>query len=752
MNDSPNSKKSGSKKKTGLDRAAVLALIRDHQTWGKREIARELRLAAHEKQELKGLLHKLETEGAVERRGRHGYAIAGEVPNVSVVEFSHHDSEGDLVGRIAGHEEDPSSPLIRLVEERGRKAPHPLGVGERALCRLSKAEDGVYEARVIKTLGRQRPKLLGVVRSSPHGKRIESVERGAREPYLLKGPDAKDLDDGDLVVFAVDAERRSGMKTARIVEEIGREDGPHAPTLLAIHEHGIEDAFDDHEMSEVAALVETTPKGRADLTTTPLVTIDPVDARDHDDAVWAAPDEDARNLGGWVVVVAVADVAAYVRPGTALDRGAERRGVSVYFPDRVAPMLPERLSNDLCSLREDEPRPCLAVRMIFNKDGDKVTHAFVRGWMRSAAKLSYEQAQAAIDGKPDEKTGPLLDPVLKPLWAAYAAVKAARERRSPLEIEAPERKILLDEKGRVTGVIRRERFDAHKLIEEFMIQANVAAAETLERKKRVVVYRIHEEPAPERIDALTDFLPQVGLKWSKGERPTPKRFNALLERARKTEHAEVVNEVVLRTQSQAVYSTENVGHFGLNLDRYAHFTSPIRRYADLAVHRALIESLGFGADGTRKEDEVRLPGVAERISQAERKAMAAERDAGDRYLSAYLADRVGGVFKARITGVTRAGCFVRLSETGADGLAPASRLGQEYFVHDAAAQALVGRDTGARFRLGMPVEVRLVEAAPIQGGLLFDILTDPEPGPRPSRRGMHRGGPPRRQSRRGRRR
>jgi ribonuclease R len=733
-----------------LDRDAVLALIRAHPSWGKREIARELKLGAHQKAELKSLLHSLEHDGQIERRGRHGYAVSGDVPKVGVVELTNHDSEGDLVGRLAGHEEDRSGPRVRLVEDRRHPTP-ALGIGDRALCRLTPLADGVVEARVIKKLPRAGRRMLGIVRVAAGGKRIESVERGAREPYLLKGPDAHDLDDGDLVVFSVQTERREGLKTAHVVEEIGRADGPHAPTILSIHEHGIEAGFAEAELQEVEALDPATPKGREDLTRTPLLTIDPEDARDHDDAVWAEPDNDPRNPGGWIAVVAIADVAAYVRPGGALDRGAERRGVSVYFPDRVVPMLPERLSTDLCSLRESEPRPCLAVRLVFNAQGDKVTHRFVRGWMRSAAKLSYEQAQAAIDGRPDAQTGPLLDGVLRPLWAAYAAIQGARERRAPLEIEAPERKILLDARGKVTDVVRRERFDAHKLIEELMIQANVAAAETLEKKRRTIIYRVHEEPAKERLEALADFLPQVGLKWSKGERATPKRFNAILTQAGKGEHAEVVNEIVLRTQSQAVYAVENLGHFGLNLARYAHFTSPIRRYADLTVHRALIEALSFGSDGARAEDEARLAGVAERISQAERQAMAAERSAGDRYLSAYLADKVGATFKARIAGVTRAGCFVRLKETGADGLAPASRLGRERFHHDAAAQSLIGEDSGDRYRMGMAVEVRLVEATPVSGGLLFDILTPPETGPKPTRRGRHRNAPRPRGKHKGRR-
>jgi len=733
---------------SALDREAVLALIRQHgDSYSKREIARDLRLAAHEKIELKELLHQLESDGVIERRGRRGYAIVGAIPKVSVVEFTDHDSDGELIGRLAGHAFDEGGPRVRLVEARsGRRGSRggkrsdrgggpAIGVGDRALARLTLTPDGEVEARIIKKLGHSAHRLLGVVIKDRGVARIDPIERGSRNAYALSPADASNYDDGDLVAFTTDTQRRHGMKVARVVEELGRSDGPHAATVMAIHQHGVPVGFSERELTEVDALQSATPNNREDLTPLPLITIDPADARDHDDAIWAAADDDPQNPGGWEVIVAIADVAAYVRPGTALDHGAETRGVSAYFPDRVTPMLPERISNDLCSLIDGEPRPCLAVRMVFDKDGDKRRHHFVRGWMRSAASLSYDQAQNAIDGKPDDIAGPLLDTVLRPLWSAYAAVRNARARRAPLEIDAPERRILLDDKGKVVDVVRRNRFDAHKLVEEFMIQANVAAAETLEKKRRTFIYRVHDEPSREKIEALADFLPQLGLKWTKGEKATPARFNALMTRAKTTENVDVVCEMVLRSQSQAIYTIENIGHFGLNLERYAHFTSPIRRYADLTVHRALIDALSFGDDGTSKEDEQRLAGVAQRISDYERRAMAAERDARDRYLSQFLADREGSVFAARITGVTRAGCFLRLKETGADGLAPISRLGDERFHHDAATQTLIGEETGGRYRLGRTVKARLVEATPISGGLLFDILSEPEPGPRPSRRG-----------------
>ena len=424
--------------------------------------------------------------------------------------------------------------------------------------------------------------------------------------------------------------------------------------------------------------------------------------------------------------MAIADVAAYVQAGSALDRAAWGKGNSVYFPDRVEPMLPERLSAGLCSLVEGQDRACFAVRMAFDRHGRKVGHRFVRGLMRSAAKLSYEQAQAAIDGDPDDRTGPLLEPILRPLWAAYTTMKAGREARSPLEIQSEERRIQLDAEGEVVSIEKRASLQAHKLIEEMMIQANVCAAESLEQKRSALIYRIHDTPSKEKLFALGDFLSTVGIKWSKGEAATTKRFNGLLAQTRGGPHADIVNEVVLRSQMQAIYSPDNVGHFGLNLARYAHFTSPIRRYADLIVHRALIRALKLGGDGLTDAEVPRLPETAEHITACERRAMAAERDANDRYVAAFLAEHEGATFEGRITGVTRFGLFVRLEDTGADGLVPVSSLGAEYFVHDERTHALVGERSGRRWRLGARVQVKLLEATPVTGGLLFEMLSEPD--------------------------
>ena len=658
------------------------------------------------------------------RGGRRGNSNA--LPPVGVADVVERDADGDLFVRLT---KGPSNtPTVRLAPDRGEATAGAPGMGDRLLVRFERLEGGETEARLIKRLGQSAHRLLGVVRKGRGETRVEPVDRKSRERLILTGPDATTLSDGDLVLAEVGpARERYGPKQGKLLEVVGREDEPRAASMIAIHSHGLPTGFTAAAEAEAEAAKPPTLAGRADLRDLPLITIDPSDARDHDDAVYAQPDDDARNRNGWIVWVAIADVAAYVRAGSALDREARDKANSVYFPDRVEPMLPERLSNGLCSLREGEARACIAVRIVFDAEGRKLSHRFVRGLMRSAAKLSYEQAQAAIDGLPDDVTGPLLDPVLRPLWAAYGILKIARDKRSPLEIESPERRIVIGEDGRVASITARTYLDANRLIEEMMIQANRAAAETLEQRRTPLIYRVHEPPSQEKLKNLTDFLSTLDVRWSMGEAPRTERFNRLLAQMRDTPHAEIVNEVVLRTQMQAIYSPDNVGHFGLNLDRYAHFTSPIRRYADLIVHRGLIRALGLGDDGLTDSEIATLTEIAEHITLAERRAMAAERDATDRYVAAFMEGREGAEFTGRITGVTRFGLFVRLAETGADGLVPVSTLGTEYFIHDDRAHALVGERSGRRWRLGAEVQVRLREATPITGGLLFEMLSEPEP-------------------------
>ena len=698
----------------------------------KRDIARAFGVTGAAKAELKVLIKDLQNEGAI-ARGRKALHAQGMLPSIVVADVAERDRDGELIAKPVEWDDEGPPPRILIRRSRAKRdtAPAP-GLGARVLMRVefnpdAAGKEPAYSGRVIKILEKLRARAFAVFRKADDGsgRALPVEKRSAAREFVVPAAFAGEAADGDLVAIEPLRESRFGAPTARIVEVIGSVRSEKAVRLIALAQHHIPHVFSPAavEEAERARPVRLAPP-REDWRSLPLVTIDPPDAKDHDDAVHAALDPDPANAGGFVVTVAIADVAAYVRPGSALDKDALERGNSVYFPDRVVPMLPERISNDLCSLKGLEDRPALAVRMILGADGRKRSHRFHRIMMRSAAKLSYEQAQAAIDGRPDETTAPLLEEVLKPLWAAHDAVKIEREKRNPLDLDLPERKLVLDKEGRLAGVRWPERLDAHRLIEEFMILANVAAAETLEEQRSPLLYRAHDAPSLERLNDLVEFLGTIGVKLAKGDRVRPSHFNGVLSRVKGQAVEALVNEVVLRAQAQAEYSHENYGHFGLNLRRYAHFTSPIRRYADLVVHRALIRALGFGEGGLQDMRAGELAQVAEHISAAERRAMAAERETVDRLVAAHLVDRVGAIFPARVAGVTRVGLFLKLVETGADGFVPAATLGDEYFRFEEAIRALVGTRSGVTYRLGDSVQARLVEAAPFAGALRFEIVAE----------------------------
>ncbi|MGF1639773.1 MAG: ribonuclease R [Rhodospirillales bacterium] len=704
------------------------------QRIGKREIARAFRLDAEQKLSLKRVLKELEAEGAIERGRRRRYHEPGTLPSVAVVEITGIDGDGELVGRPLGWTEEAPAPVVTLVPEaRSRSA---LAPGERALVRLRRIDPGSYEGQVIRRLAAAPARALGIYEAFGAQGRIRPIDRRAREEFVVAPGDSMDCAPGELVRAEVRPGRPLGLRHARVVERLGPAQGPRAISLITIHDHDIPTRFADEAMRQADACGPAPMAERADLRSMPLVTIDGADARDFDDAVWAEPDPDPTSPGGWQVVVAIADVGWYVRPGEALDRAAFERGNSVYFPDRVVPMLPEALSNGWCSLVPGEDRPCLAAHLRIGADGTLIGHRFVRAMMRSAARLTYTQVQEARDGRADDTTGPLVDAVIAPLYGAYAALAGARARRGVLELDLAERRVVIGEDGTVARVETRERFDSHKLIEEFMIAANVAAAETLEKRKRPCVYRIHDQPSRDKLEALRQFLDTLGIRFSRGQVVRAKDLNQILDRAQGRPEARMINEVVLRTQAQAVYAPTNIGHFGLALRRYCHFTSPIRRYADLLVHRALIAALGLGAGGHGSEG-ADLDRVSEHISTTERRAAAAERDAVDRFTAAYLADKVGATFAGRINGVTRFGLFVTLDDSGGDGLVPIGSLPDDYYVHDEKSHRLVGRTTGRAFRLGDAVTVRLAEANPITGGLILELT---EGGGRPTRGPRRPGG------------
>lgn len=722
-------------------RAAILDFIEEERAAGRevgrREIARAFGLDQGGKIWLKRLLREMEREGEIGGDGsERPVHPRGALPPVLLCEIKSRDRDGDLVAQpLEWNEEDQGAPPRILIEgsregrRKAKDARPAAGVGDQALLKLTRLRgvDGfAYSGRVLKVMGKAKAAVLGIFRALPDGSgRLVPIDKKAqgREALIPKGRTG-DAQDGDLVSVSVRRESRFGPPEAQVRERLGSIKSERAVSLIAIHAHGIPNEFPPAALKEAAEAPLASLKGREDWRELPLVTIDPADAKDHDDAVHAAPDENPDNPGGFVVTVAIADVAAYVRPGSALDRAALERGNSVYFPDRVVPMLPERISNDLCSLREHEDRPAMAVRLVLKADGSKKSHSFHRVLMRSTAKLSYQQAQAAIDGTPDDKTGPIRESVLMPLWAAYGVAARARDQRQPLELDLPERKLILKADGAVERVIVPERLAAHRLIEEFMILANVAAAETLEKAGSLLIYRCHDEPSLEKMRALGEVLASIGIKLPKDGVLRPVLFNRILAMIKGSENETLINEVVLRTQAQAEYVAENYGHFGLNLRRYAHFTSPIRRYADLIVHRALITGLKLGDDGLPKSATLaELREVATRISAAERRAMAAERETTDRLIAHFLADQIGASFDGRIGGVNKAGLFVKLDGTGADGFIPASTLGGDYYRYDEAAHALTGERTGESWRLGDRVHVKLVEAAPVAGALRFELLS-----------------------------
>ena len=722
------------KRDQGLpSREAIVALIRANPgKVGTKEIAREFGLKNADRAELKRLLRELIGEGAVKKSGRKTITETDSLPATLIADITGRDSDGELIAKPAEWDEAEQSepPRIRIHIPRHARPGTTVGVGDRALLRIERLHDGdgaAYRGRVIKVLDKARNRVLGIFRAMPGGggRLIPVDKKQAGRELSIADADSREARDGDLVSVDLLRGRGFGLPSARVKERYGSIATEKAISLIAIHAHEIPLDFSAAAAKEAEAAQPATLKGREDWRELPLVTIDPPDAKDHDDAVHAEPDPDPNNKGGYILHVAIADVAYYVRPGSALDRDALQRGNSVYFPDRVVPMLPERISNNLCSLVPGEPRGALAVRIVLAPDGRKRSRSFHRILMRSAAKLSYAQAQAAIDGKPDDVTGPLLDPILKPLYAAYDVAKRGRDARDPLELDLPERKILLKPDGTVDRVVVPERLDAHRLIEEFMILANVAAAEALEKKALPLIYRVHDEPTVEKVHALQEFLKTLDVPFAKSGALRPSLFNRVLTLVAGQDYENMVNEVVLRSQAQAEYSAENYGHFGLNLRRYAHFTSPIRRYADLVVHRGLLRALDLG-DGALPDSETadHLSEVAAQISVTERRAMKAERETADRLIAHHLADRVGATFQGRISGVTRAGLFVKLEDTGADGLVPIRTLGTEYFTYDETRHALIGQRSGAMHRLGDVVDVRLVEAGPVAGALRFELLTE----------------------------
>ncbi|MDB5683826.1 MAG: ribonuclease [Sphingomonas bacterium] len=681
---------------------------------GKREIARAFGLLGAEKIALKALLKDMADEGLIDSAPGRAFHKMGGVPKVTVLRIVDIDGSQPIAVPENWQAEGTPPPRLRVVE-RGRRS--ALGVGDRILARTEEAGAG-WIAHPMKKLARGEELVLGVLHREGDRLWLKPVDKRERHDWPVS--DAGEADVGDLVL--AEKTGRPPRITVKVSERLGDPFAPRSFSLIAIHKHNIPNVFSEDLIAEAERVAaRDLGRDREDLRHLPIVAIDPADARDHDDAVWAVPDEDPTNPGGFKAIVAIADVSFYVRPGNLIDREARKRGNSVYFPDRVVPMLPETLSADICSLKQGADRAALACHLTITADGTLKAFHFTRAVVRIAANIAYEDAQAAIDGEPTEVPAALLEAALKPLWACWAALAKARDKREPLDLDLPERRVVLDEKGRILSVAPRERLDAHRLIEDYMIAANVAAARALEAKKAPVMYRDHEPPSREKLVTLKEYLQSLGVEFALGQVIKPATFNRTLERVAESDHRQEIMEQVLRSQTQAYYAPSNTGHFGLSLASYAHFTSPIRRYADLIVHRSLVGAYGLGEGGLSGEEAEQMAQIGEAISRYERRAMEAERETIDRYVAAFLATRVGELIDTRITGVQNFGFFATVVGLGGDGLVPVSTLGAERFRYDEQAQALIGEDSGDRYVRGQTIQLRLAEANPISGSLRFEL-------------------------------
>ncbi|WP_395614546.1 ribonuclease R family protein [Allosphingosinicella sp.] len=746
-------------------REQVLAFIQSSDVpAGKREIAKAFGLHGAEKIALKALLRDMGDEGLIDAGAGRAFHKLGGVPKVTVLRVVDVDDSGKAWAVPERWEAEGEPPRLRVMERKGPRAA-ALGVGDRVLARNEEGPRG-WIAHPMKKLLKGSELVLGVVHQEGQGHWLKPVEKKERRELPIS--DLSEARVGDLVL----AEKvgRPPRISARVDRILGDPFAPRSFSLIAIHKHEIPHVFGEEVLKESARVAKQPLGDREDLAHLPIVAIDPADARDHDDAVWATEDDDPKNAGGWKAIVAIADVSFYVRPGSALDREARRRGNSVYFPDRVVPMLPEELSADICSLKQGEDRAALACHLQVAKDGTLKSWQFTRARVRIRANIAYEDAQAAIDAdeaRVEVASSPCSMPeiesevmdALRPLWACWRAMYRARAKRAPLELDLPERRVVLDEKGRILSVAPRERLDAHKLIEDYMIAANVAAAKALEAKTAPVMYRVHEPPSREKLVALRDYLKTFGIEFALGQVVRPETFNRILARARTApplqgrgwggegsgqdkprpptpspegegEFLPQVMEQVLRTQTQAYYAPRNQGHFGLALGSYGHFTSPIRRYADLLVHRSLVRAYRLGEGGLTDDEAASMEVTGELISNLERRAMIAERETMDRYVAAYLSEKVGELLPCRITGVQSFGFFATVEELGGDGLVPAATLGNEYFRYDEASQTLTGEDSGEVYAMGRRLTLRLAEASPVSGGLRFELPDAPQSGGR----------------------
>ena len=703
-----------------------------------RDVARAFKLPQELRSPLRKLLRQMGESGAIERREGRRIATPDQLPEVTVLEITGFDDQGDGVARPTGMDANMAIDIRVLLSRKAGRAP---AVGQTILARLSKIGPAQYEARIIRILERQQKRIFGIVEGGGTW-RLMPAERGKRDSINLELSPNIPCDAGDLVEAEMLPSRGHFTKKARILRNLGPADEKGAFSTLAIAEFGIRHEFGADVLAEADALKAPKAVGRADLRDTPLVTIDGADARDFDDAVFAEPTES----GGWRLLVAIADVSYYVRPDTALDKEARRRGNSVYLPDLVVPMLPEAISNDLCSLRPNEDRAAMVAEIHINDAGVVQNHSIARGLIRSAARLTYDQVQSVYEGTLDEADIGVGHGVLHNLFGAWRALTVARQAREPLALDLKERRVVMNDAGEAIAISQRAQNEAQRLIEDFMITANVVAADTLIAATQPCVFRVHDSPDPKKTESLPDLATAVGAKFAKGQVLRPHHFNKLLAHVRGTPDELMVNEAVLRSQAKAIYSIDNIGHFGLSLRNYAHFTSPIRRYSDLLVHRALVDTASArntAKDGLNGMPLESIAEICQHISETESNAAGAERRTIDRFAAALFSSRLKEVVDGVIVGITGFGAFVRLDDGTADGFLPLAALPDDYYNLDATGQHLEGRHSGWSFSTGTKLRVQIMEVTPVTGGILLAWVEGGTPGDGKSRSPQARRGKPR---------
>ncbi|EJF75111.1 ribonuclease R [Bartonella alsatica] len=713
------------------NKADVISFInKNPNQLSKRKIAKAFNLTGNSYIWLRNILRELKKENLILKQHKRA-TNKRKLPPVVVVKITEHDKDGDLIAQPLEWEDD-SKPNIEIHSSHRIKGAN-IGIGDHILVKIFRnktSQNYPYTGRIIRKIDISPKSIFGIVQKLKTDQwRLDPIDRKTNKLIIDTSNTSSKMKikSGDLVEVEIKKNTGYGLKNAQIKNVLGHIESEKTLSMIALLSKGIPYIFPEDVLEQVKHIKPANIENREDWRQLPLITIDPSDAKDHDDAVYATKDEDPANRGGWIIIVAIADVSYYIKTGSALDKEALKRGNSIYFPDHVVPMLPEHISNDLCSLREGKERPALAVRMVFDANGNKRKHSFHRIMLRVVAKFSYQEVQLAIEGNINEKIAPFFESVLQPLWKAYECLKIARNRRQPLEFKIAEKKIILDQNGCIKDVMSEPHLEAHCLIEEFMIQANIAASETLKEHHQPLIYRIHDKPSLAKQEILRSFLQSLGIPLSRSAELTSARLNSILEKTMNTQQQELVTQVILRTQSQAEYNPKNIGHFGLNLHNYTHFTSPIRRYADLIIHRALIKALKLGNDPLTEIQEQNLAEIATQISLYERRAMMAERETIDRLVAHYLTNKIGCTFTGRVSGITKAGLFITLDKLNTDGFVHISTLKNDYYYFDEIKHTLVGKRSHKGYQLSDIVKVKLITVQPFAGALCFELLTEPSP-------------------------